>query len=407
MSDLEFTGERFIPGQGGVQLAYEHLHRYLFALNHAFGKDVLDVASGSGFGSALLAGVAQRVWALDIDGTAISHARKAFPSSNLCFIQADGGCLPFPDAKIDLLLAFEVIEHIRDQEGMIRELARVLKPDGLALISTPDKASYSEARQYVNPYHVREFYLDEFREMLGSVFASVRVLKQQVRAGSLISGDRPASSQARIVIDTIPGGEKSETAPMYFLACCGKNVRDGWPEDSAYFDPSDSLLREWEDRLRAAGTTIDRLNEEISELGHWGRELEGEVQKRDETLKTTLGEIERRDQMIVGLQESMVEEIRTRDQIISRLQDSMAQEIESRDRIVRQLQDEVAHETSLRDQTIRNLQEDFNGRTKWVFSLQEEVNARDERIKAVSDHLENIQKAFPYRLLRRLKILPD
>ncbi len=402
MSVQEFTGERFIPGQGSVQLAYEHLHRYFFALRWAAGKRVLDVASGSGYGAALLANAARQVWAIDIDGPTVAHARRAFGSANLCFINADGGCLPFPTGAMDLIVAFEVIEHVLDQGGMIGELARVLKPGGLALISTPDKATYSDARQYVNPFHLREFYREDFLELLHSKFASVRLLQQQVRAGSLITGGQSSAAAGEILVGPMPGEEPHVTSPMYFLACCGSGDSDSWPAESAYLDSADSLVREWNRSLMDAGSEIERLNEEIRQLGRWGRNLESQLSVKDETLKEVLAEIDKRDRTI-----------KDRDEMIRSLQAELGQEVEARDQIIRDLQDKVRCEISQRDHTIRGLQEEFEGRTKWALSLQEDVRARDERLdatdaslKSVSAHLAHIRHAFLYRVLCRLGILP-
>ncbi len=75
MSVPEFTGERYIPGQGGFQLAYEHLHRYLFASRWAQGKSVLDVGAGVGYGSLTLARTARCVCAVDADPASLRYAR--------------------------------------------------------------------------------------------------------------------------------------------------------------------------------------------------------------------------------------------------------------------------------------------------------------------------------------------
>ncbi len=407
MTPQEFTGERFIPGQGGVQLAYEHLHRYLFALRWATGKDVLDVASGSGYGAALLAGVAHRVWAIDIDGPTVALARQASRAANIDFINADGSCLPFPAATMDMAVAFEVIEHVSDQEGMIRELARVLKPGGLALISTPNRATYSDARQYVNPFHLREFYREEFVELLRSGFASVLLLEQQVRAGSLISGDSSPARSGEILTGPIPGERHLATEPMYFLACCGDGPPEQTPFDSAYLDPADSLFREWIRRLMDSGVEIERLNEEIRRLGQWGQDLEAQVMGKGETLRQVLSEVEKRDHTIGQLQELMNAEVKARDETIRSFQADFEHEVGMRDRHIRDLQAGLKREVSQRDEALLKLQEEFGERTRWALSLQEDARIRDERIRSASEHLGRIRRALLYRVLCRLGFLPE
>ncbi len=406
MNDQEFTGERFVPGHGGVQMAYEHLHRYRFALRQACGKKVLDVASGSGYGSGLLAKVARQVWALDIDGPAVLQARRSIRDANVCFIHADSGRVPLRTGTMDLIVAFEIIEHVPDQEGMIRELARVLKPDGLALISTPNKAVYSDARKYVNPFHLREFYRDDFLDLLRSGFNSVRLLHQQVRAGSLISGDDGTARTGEILTGPLPGEERCETAPMYFLACCGCGT-EGHPQaDSVYLDPADSLFREWKRREIEAWTEIERLNMEIGRLGQWGRDLDIQLAQRDEMLRS--------------LQDRSVSELKSRDETIRGLQTHLESEVSGRDQNIRSLQDRLAREIGARDDEIRKLQGEFEERTKWAFSLEQGVLERDQRLrdtnaaldsaeaslKQTSEHLARIRHALPYRVLCRLGILP-
>jgi len=420
MNQPKFTGERFIPGQGGTQMAYEHLHRYLFALRSAVRKSVLDVASGSGYGTGLLAKVARSVWAVDIDAAAVAQARRTVRDGNISFISADGRHLPLRTGTMDLVVAFEVIEHVRDQKGMVRELARVIKAGGLVLISTPNKAVYSDARKYVNPFHLREFYRDEFLDLLRSEFPFVRLMHQQVRAGSIISGGSPSARSGEILTCPIPGEEQAESTSMYFLACCSTS-EEGLPsQDSVYFDPADSLFREWRRREIDAGTEIDRLNREIDRLGRWGQELDGQLTQRDEALRKLqelmTSELDSRDETIRRLQEELERELAQRDQFIRDLQERLEREISQRDGEIRRLQEEFEP----RDREIRRLQEEFEQRTKWALELKKDVesrddllrrttealDARDASLKAVYEHLALIRHAFLYRVLCRLNLLP-
>jgi SAM-dependent methyltransferase len=395
MSGQEFTGERFIPGQGSVELAYEHLHRYFFALRWARGKSVLDVASGSGYGAALLAGVADRVWALDIDWPAVALARSNCADGMLGFAQADAVHLPIAAHCLDLVVAFEVIEHLRDPEGLVSEVARVLKPGGVALLSTPDKAVYTDARGYVNPFHVREFYRDEFHEMLKARFSVVRMMGQQVRAGSLIGAEPPGNGPSEVHSSPLPDTSRCGSPPMYWLAVCSQQELSAPTDLSAYVDPTDSLMEQWSGRLSAASVEIERLNEEIRILGGWGKELESRIAERDRTITDT--------------RQRMEEEITTRDQTIRGLQDEMTAEVGKREQVIEGLQSEVCG----RDRTIRTLQEEFEVRTKWALSLKEDVRARDAclvetnaALSAAAEHLARIRHALLYRILCRLGILP-
>jgi len=132
-SDLEFTGERFVPGIAG-EIAHEHWHRYAFARRLGAGKRVLDVACGEGYGSALLAGVAGSVTGIDIDAAAVAHARQRYAAlANVSFAEGSAATLPLPDASVDVVVSFETIEHLprADQPRMLAEIARVLTEDGV------------------------------------------------------------------------------------------------------------------------------------------------------------------------------------------------------------------------------------------------------------------------------------
>ena len=135
--DLEFTGERFIPGTAG-EIWHEHWHRYHFAAPLVAGLDVLDVACGEGYGSALLASRAAKVIGADIAASAVEHAREQYARvTNLEFRQADCAALPFADASFDTVLLLEVLEHVADARGVLAEISRVLKPGAVLLISVP------------------------------------------------------------------------------------------------------------------------------------------------------------------------------------------------------------------------------------------------------------------------------
>src|SRR2546421_2318665 len=166
MPDLPWTGERYVPSLAG-DIAHEHLHRYALAARLAADKVVLDVASGEGYGSALLARTARAVIGVDIDPAAVAHAGQAYPRSNLTFRVGTCWGLPVPDGSVDLVVSFETLEHHDRHVEMMVEVRRVLRPDGAFICSTPDRVAYSDLPGYKNPYHVRELTAAQFDELLG------------------------------------------------------------------------------------------------------------------------------------------------------------------------------------------------------------------------------------------------
>src|SRR5712691_8135384 len=121
--ELEFDGERFVPG-AGVEITYHHWLRYLFAAQFAAGKRVLDVASGEGYGAAALAETAAQVNGFDADEAAVAHARAAYrdhPRLSFRCAKIDEYFASAPPESYDLVTAFEIIEHV-DERTQLRLL---------------------------------------------------------------------------------------------------------------------------------------------------------------------------------------------------------------------------------------------------------------------------------------------
>lgn len=185
LPELEATGERFLPEMQGT-IALEHLHRYALARDFAAGKVVLDIACGEGYGSAVLAGVAARVYGVDIAPDAIAHAQAKYQRSNVEFLTGCCANIPLADGAVDLVVSFETIEHHTEHEEMFAEIKRVLRPGGLMIMSSPDKREYTERADHANAYHVKELYAEEFQRLVEGYFAHVAILGQRVLYASAI-----------------------------------------------------------------------------------------------------------------------------------------------------------------------------------------------------------------------------
>ncbi|MDR3371557.1 glycoside hydrolase family 99-like domain-containing protein [Rhodoferax sp.] len=217
--NLELTGERFLPGFHGRNIEIEHFHRYLQACEVVNGKNVLDIASGEGYGSAMLAKKASKVVGVDISDDAIKHARSRYKNTNLEYLVGSCSDIPLPDSSIDVVVSFETIEHHDQHEEMMQEIKRVLRHDGFLLISSPDKYHYSIEPGYSNQYHVKELYEHEFKQILEKYFKNSAYFGQRVIYGSGIFAESLASPalsywQENDVIKAAPGIVK----PIYWIA---------------------------------------------------------------------------------------------------------------------------------------------------------------------------------------------
>ena len=240
---IEFTGERYVPSLRG-QIYYEHLHRYALAAQFCNGNRVLDIASGEGYGSALLARKAADVVGVDIDERTIEHARAAYYAMNLRFLCGSVTDIPLADASMDVVVSFETIEHVDQHDRMLDEFRRVLVPGGVVVISSPNKLVYSDIPNYSNPYHVKELYFSEFRDLLMRRFRHVAICGQRITASSLI---HPLEGETNKLSAWYNGGTDSPLGlpilsdPVYFVAVCSDEpIAHDLP--SAYVDPGDDLL---------------------------------------------------------------------------------------------------------------------------------------------------------------------
>jgi len=155
-----------------------HLRRYELAARDVDGAEVLDAASGTGYGSALLGNAgAARVRGVDTDADAVGYASKHHASDRVSFAVGDAGSLAFADGSFDLIASFETIEHVPDAAGVIDEFARVLRPGGTLVMSTPNDWGLSE-------HHVHSFTRESLCSLLDPRFEIRDILGQR-------AGDRP------------------------------------------------------------------------------------------------------------------------------------------------------------------------------------------------------------------------
>ncbi|MCB0471650.1 MAG: class I SAM-dependent methyltransferase [Flavobacteriaceae bacterium] len=164
----------------------EHLHRYSVAQEFSTDKKVLDIACGEGYGTNLISKKAELVIGVDNDTSTIKKAQIKYKNKNSHFIHGDIKALPFENNYFDLIVCFETIEHVHNPNLAILEIERVLKPDGLLLISTPNKLNYSDKTNYKNKFHIKEFYEEEFINLIKASFINVKLFSQQMAHISLI-----------------------------------------------------------------------------------------------------------------------------------------------------------------------------------------------------------------------------
>jgi SAM-dependent methyltransferase len=273
---IEWTGERCVPWAEDPAIVYEHFHRYLWAAAQVASGKVLDVGSGEGFGAAILARSAGEVTGIDVDERAVEHAAANYAAANLSFQAASALDLSrFADGSFDAVVAFEMIEHVADHERLMGELTRVLAPDGLLLVSTPEKDLYSAAAGQVNDFHEHELTRREFESLLHERFGHVAIWGQRTIAGSLLSSLDPELSTGapeafRGLFFLEPAGGEweiiEEPAPLFCVAAASRRPLKFAPIDSTLADTTLELLRTAERSGAAAVAERDGLLAEANAL---------------------------------------------------------------------------------------------------------------------------------------------
>lgn len=269
---LDFTGERFTP-ECEREIVYEHWHRYGWARGLVSDLDVLDCACGEGYGSSLLADAARSVIGVDVDETAVAHARRRYGRNGLEFVHANALELPFEDDRFDVVVSFETLEHLAEHDELLAGFRRVLKPDGVLLLSSPDKRTYSDLTGYDNEFHVRELYRDELDALLARHFPNYRLYGQKLMFHSLIWSLDEADG-TELLTDSDDGLQRTTrpaAEPLYFLAVAGgpDATLPAVPGRSLYTDARESVYAHYNDVVRkhiAAEKRVAECERELDRL---------------------------------------------------------------------------------------------------------------------------------------------
>jgi GT2 family glycosyltransferase/ubiquinone/menaquinone biosynthesis C-methylase UbiE len=306
---IEWTGERCVPWTEDLQVVYEHYHRYALAARLTPGARVLDLACGEGFGPALLAAAAREVVGVDIDPPTVEHAAAHYRRDNLHFTL---GSMIDPELLADtppfeVITCFEALEHVEDQDTVIAVARRLLTPGGIFLTSTPDITVYTHEHGNNNPFHVRELTEPEFRELLGSSFAHVAVLRQNVAVGSVItSDDTSAPGVAQSLRRTPDGGwcPVPELPHTYLLGVASDAGLPALPALDVLVDPDLRLVRDAHRALAQHRRCCAELSNALAEQRQQTEMTRDRLRRREQELdrlRDELATVRRRAQRAESL----------------------------------------------------------------------------------------------------------
>ena len=271
----EFNLERVLPNDERTKFLFqEHTIRYLFASQFTTSKSVLDAACGSGYGSAILSkSGATKVVGIDNSSEAIEYCEKNYKKENLEFKKDNCEKITL-DTTFDVVVSFETIEHLKNQDNFLTEVKRVLKDDGIFIVSTPNTDTYPSD----NPFHYKEFTESEFKLFLGKYFSNITIFYQYYPSSMAIS--KPAdimndlkinffNAQTYQIDDISKKFNLDNSDGLFFVAICSNNP-----------------IANIDNKLYLYSSTINQLSSpEEHELTHLD-ELRELNMKKDENLKT-------------------------------------------------------------------------------------------------------------------------
>lgn len=276
--DIGFTGERVVPGKVDADLFNEHFARYVYARNFCDKRTVLDTGCGSGYGTAYLAHTASRVVGIDNDPSAVRYANARYGAANIDYVAGNCQQLPFQRESFDAIVSFELIEHLPDAKAYLEEVRRVLTPNGVFVVSTPNKPIYHEHLGDVNnPFHVREWEYQEFVALLRTYFGSVQILGEKHASAVAIVGEDSAAGTG-----TVLEGSAPVQAADYFVCVCSSQEQRA--ESMVFVPASSNVLLERERHIRALAAQLTerenylaRLQPEFDQMAAWATKLDAEL----------------------------------------------------------------------------------------------------------------------------------
>ena len=330
---MEFTGERLVPTvEGFDDLFLEHVTRYLFAAPLAKDGIVLDAGCGAGYGAYhLLKAGAHTVVGIDISEEAVNYCRNNYLDKGISFEERSVLNTEFQSRSFDTIVSFEVFEHLEDPEMFLKEMRRILKPDGLFIVSTPNAKTYTAGGEDgENEFHFREYTPEEFGEILGRHFGSIHWYAQSPLGGlgivplaipedtaGLPTTTRNIAPPSRSTWGEAQQPRVSLDKCLYTIAICSPTTMgEKALPDASLFTMGDDLATisgqldmVVQNRDALAGDVkkrdgmITRLQGELEDRGNWARDPQKEIDHRDETIRDLQNQVEDRSRWALKLDE--------------------------------------------------------------------------------------------------------
>ncbi len=419
----EFTGERFMPEIENEELTTEHMQRYISILPIVKGKKVVDIACGEGYGTNILAGSALDIVGIDINKETVENASKKYRKNNLHYKVGSVANIPLKSNSVDVIVSYETIEHVDEeaQKSFLKETKRVLKQDGVLIISTPNKELYSDRYHYHNEFHIKEFYKQEFIQFIKSSFEHLQLYNQYDEVVNVIENTDDTKEALLFKNEKREGKYYVVVASDGELPTINQVIKVRSTEEYARcITRIVELQKEEEER----NTHICKLDEEIKEKNSFIESLQEniakdkaeyekcmvrivELQKAEEERNAHIGkldnEIMEKNSFIENLQENIAKDKAEYEKCMTRIVELQEGE-EKRNAHISKLDNEITEKNNF----IENLQENIvkdkaeydkcMARIVELQKAEEERNAHigklDNEIKEKNSFIENLQESI-------------
>ncbi len=421
---MEFSGERYLPEMNiDSEISIFHRQRYESILSICAGKNVVDAACGEGYGSSFIAEKATCVIGIDISHEAIENAKGKYQKENLHYYEASVERIPVEDNWADVFVSYETIEHVTEdiQRKFLKEIRRILKKDGILIMSSPDKRNYSDIPQFHNEFHVHELYFEEFDALLKRYFPNRKYYYQGMFCNSYIFGKEQGISgrEKKLILR-----ESDQTRSEYLIAVCGKRKGEAdissviYDASNMYYLLKDEVLQ-LKERLGEPGKIIEQKEnyigeqrEKILEMEKELREANGVIDQKEnyigeqrekileveKELREANGVIEQKENYIGEQREKILEvekELSEANGVIGEKENYIEEQREKISQIEKQLQKEMELEEK-QEKEYKQKELDFSSLVKGLETELEETKksfhnsmVQQEKLKREKKHFVN------------------
>ncbi len=398
-----FTGERFVPGVEDDEIEIEHYQRYESILPLVRDKVVVDAACGEGYGSSILGATAKHVTGIDICKEAVERATETYGCEKVDYKVGDISCLQLEDSSVDVFVSFETIEHVDAelQQKFVHEVARVLKEDGVFVISSPNKAIYSDLFHYENKFHVHELYKNEFEDLLKTEFPCIMMYNQYLEVASVIDNNDTIADQAKYKKDT-----NTYTSDGKYLIAVASRQPMQYPNIQSVYLKREVTYRKNIQRIYTLQDEEEKRNKHLAEL-------DKEIERKDARIVELQDEHEQDVAQLLNLRRNH-DDLRSNHDELRKIHDELRlthdelkksnEELKKSNEELKKSNEELKEQVDARDYKLGRDEQLIHDKDVHIGNLESFIKIKDDYINSVQPLVAKAQQMENNRFIRLAKL---